>query len=344
MADMRGRGRTRPARAARSARRTRRTAMPPRRPETALRRSSRRLPGDNADVGDEGLAEEQHPREPGDRPGDEDVRHRQLGELRVLVPAELNELEAVPDEDQREREDERARPNAQQCVRPRLQLGPHVDLEMRAFADPDHGAEHDHPDEEKTRHLLGPDVGRDELGVARDDLQRHRHDQDRHRGDEQPGQEPVVELDEFAHGILGGARGSPGLRPPVSSETWPTTGGPLRAHRSRVEVYLIALIRARIWSAPISVAYAAITGSTAFFIWSRSANGMRLSFPAFSSASSLAASSLDSTCRPYAPASLPALTTASCRSFGSRRNVLPEKQTGRMVIACSVMLRLGPTS
>ena len=35
---------------------------------------------------------------------------------------------------------------------------------------------------------------------------------------------------------------------------------------------------------------------------------------------------------------------AACRSAGSFLNVLPEKQSGRMVIACSVIERLGATS
>ena len=50
------------------------------------------------------LAEEQQPGEPGDRPGHEDDAHRQLGELRGLVPAEAHELDAPPDEHQREHE------------------------------------------------------------------------------------------------------------------------------------------------------------------------------------------------------------------------------------------------
>src|SRR5262245_52622044 len=51
-------------------------------------------------------------------------------------------------------------------------------------------------------------------------------------------------------------------------------------------------------------------------ISARSAKGMRLSLPAFSSASIFCASSEDSICRPCASASLPALSTACCRSAG----------------------------
>ena len=57
-------------------------------------------------VGAELLAEEQEPGEAGERPGDEDERHRQLGELRVLAPAELHELDAVPEEHEREHQHE----------------------------------------------------------------------------------------------------------------------------------------------------------------------------------------------------------------------------------------------
>ena len=89
---------------------------------------------------------------------------------------------------------------------------------------------------------------------------------------------------------------------------------------------------------------AAITGSTRSFILARSVNGMRLSLPAFSMASSLAPSSEDSTSRPYAPASLPARTMARCRSAGSDLKVLLEKHSGRMVMACSVIARFGATS
>ncbi len=71
---------------------------------------------------------------------------------------------------------------------------------------------------------------------------------------------------------------------------------------------------------------------------------MRLSFPAFSMASSFIASSEDSIWRPYAPASLPALRMAACRSGGRLLKVFPEKHSGRMVMACWVMERLGATS
>src|SRR5262245_15691965 len=177
---------------------------------------------------------------------------------------------------------------------------------MRALANADHRAEHHHPDEEEAAELLGPDPGRDQRGIAGDDLQRDGDDQDRNRPHHQPREQPMVPVDQALH--------------------------------------LIALILARIWSAPISFAYAAITGSTSFFISSRPAKGTRFSLPSFSILTSFASSSLDSTCRPYAPASLPALITASCRALSSVLNVFTEKHSGRIVIACCVIERFGATS
>ena len=60
----------------------------------------------------------------------------------------------------------------------------------------------------------------------------------------------------------------------------------------------MALIFARIWSAPISLAYSTITGSTSFFIWSRPAKGTRFNLPDYSIATSFCSSSLDSIWRP----------------------------------------------
>jgi hypothetical protein len=85
-------------------------------------------------------------------------------------------------------------------VRARRQLGPEIDVEVRSVADADHRADHDHPDEEEARHLLGPDPRRDEVGVARQDLDRDRNDEDGHRHDQQHVEEPVVAVDELAHG------------------------------------------------------------------------------------------------------------------------------------------------
>ena len=62
--------------------------------------------------------------------------------------------------------------------------------------------------------------------------------------------------------------------------------------------YFVLLIAVKMLSAPISFAYASITGSTSFYICARSVKVMRLSLPAFSSATSLAVSSDDSTWRP----------------------------------------------
>src|SRR6185436_10298072 len=183
-----------------------------------------------------------------------------LGELGELVPPEAHELDSIPDEHEREDEHAQVRDNAQQRGRLRPEVRPDVDFEMGTLADPDHRAEHDHPDEQEPAQLLGPDPRRDQRGVARNDLQRHRDDQDRNRPHHQPRQQPMVQLDKTLH--------------------------------------LIALIFARICSAPISFAYAAMTGSTSFFISSRPANGTRLSLPSFSILTSFASSSPDSTWRP----------------------------------------------
>ena len=64
-------------------------------PRSSMRRSSQHL-----------LAEEDQPGDAGDRPGDVDQPQRQLGELGDAVPGELGELDAGPDED--ERDDEHA--------------------------------------------------------------------------------------------------------------------------------------------------------------------------------------------------------------------------------------------
>jgi hypothetical protein len=151
-------------------------------------------------VGEEALAEEDHPGEAGERPGDEDPDHRQLGELGRLVPAELDEADAVPDEDERHHQDEQVGDDAQQRVGARRELGPEVDVEVRSVADADHRADHDHPDEQEARHLLGPDPRRDEVGMARQDLDRDRNDEDGHRHDQEQVEEPVVAIDELAHG------------------------------------------------------------------------------------------------------------------------------------------------
>src|SRR6266513_1304529 len=129
-------------------------------------------------VREETLAKEEHPREAGERPRDEDVGHWHFRQLGVLVPAELHELDAVPDEHQREHEDEYVGGDAKERIRPKRELRPHVDLEMGGVADPDHRAQHHHPDEQEACHLLGPDVMRKQLGVSRNDLHGDRHDQD----------------------------------------------------------------------------------------------------------------------------------------------------------------------
>src|SRR6266700_6695692 len=258
--------RTPPARATRRARGTcRRGRSPPRR-ETAPRTSSAVFPQENAEAREERLAEEDHPGQARHRPRDEDERNRTLGELRSLVPAEAHELDSPPHEDQRKHEDEQVGDDLQERVRLRREIRQYVDHEMRPLAHADHRAEHDHPDEQEPRELLGPDPRGDQRGVARDDLQRDRDDQDRHGGRHQPREQPMGAVEEL-------------LQTTCSS-------------------YFVLLIAAKMPSAPISFAYASITGSTSFFICARSVKVMRFSLPAFSSASSLAVSSEDSTWRP----------------------------------------------
>src|SRR5437660_1059712 len=60
---------------------------------------------------------------------------------------------------------------------PARQVRPHIDYEMLCIPDAHHRPDHDGPDEQEPRHLLGPDVGRDERSVARDDLQRDGNNQ-----------------------------------------------------------------------------------------------------------------------------------------------------------------------
>src|SRR6516164_28633 len=115
------------------------------------------------------------------------------------MPAELHELDPPIDEHQREDQHEQVRDDLEHRVGAPAELGPDVDLEMHALLDADHRAEHDHPDEEKARQLLGPDVARDQLCIARDDLQRDRNDQDRDGRNHQPSQESAITVDQLSH-------------------------------------------------------------------------------------------------------------------------------------------------
>ena len=107
---------------------------------------------------------------PVDRPGDVDQPQRQLGELGDAVPGEARELVARPHEHQREASTPR-RATRRSAASPRRDRRGHMSTsKCVALAHADHRADHDHPDEQEARHLLGPDVGRDQLGVAREDL------------------------------------------------------------------------------------------------------------------------------------------------------------------------------
>ena len=148
------------------------------------------------------LAEEQDPGEPRERPRDEDVGHRHARRARSSGPSRTARTRCRTRRTPARR---RARTGSRRCAAAALargfELGPDVDLEMRAVADADHRAEHHHPDEEEARQLLGPDPVRDERGVARDDLQRDRDDQDADGRGHQPVEQPMVAVDELAHAL-----------------------------------------------------------------------------------------------------------------------------------------------
>ena len=117
------------------------------------------------------LAEEDEPGHAGDRPGDVDEPQRQLGQFRYPVPGEPGELDAGPDEYQRNNE------NAEPGDQPKRRLGaprtPLAICRLRnawTLANADHGADHHRPDQEKTRHFLGPDVAGDEIAVKRENI------------------------------------------------------------------------------------------------------------------------------------------------------------------------------
>ena len=114
------------------------------------------------------FAEEQHPGDAGERPGDEDVRSSAARRAPSAGTSRSARIRCPT------RRTPARRPSTNSGTRSgsgALTRGPNarqdVDLEMRALADADHGAEHDHPDEEEASQFLGPDVGRDVVGDAR---------------------------------------------------------------------------------------------------------------------------------------------------------------------------------
>ncbi len=139
------------------------------------------FPGEDHQVVPHLLAEKHQPRKASQRPGDMNHPQRQLGQLGSAVPGEARELDAGPHEYQRHASTPRLATSLTAASARGAEPRPQVDFEMRALAHSDHRADHDHPDEQEARHLLGPDVARDQCRVAREDLQRHRNDQDRHR-------------------------------------------------------------------------------------------------------------------------------------------------------------------
>src|SRR2546422_164822 len=101
--------------------------------------------------------------------------------------------------------------------------------------DGDRGADHDDPDEEKSRGFLGPDVARDELRVPGHDLQRDGDDQEGEQSGDENLQEPEVRVDDALH--------------------------------------FTALMAARTFSASISLANASFTGAASSRSLTRSAKG-----------------------------------------------------------------------
>src|SRR5215212_1515950 len=97
---------------------------------------------------------------------------RQVSQFGRAIPGKLGELDTSPDKYQRHRKYAKTGHDPHRCFRTTRHIRPHVDLEMLRLPDADHRSYHDGPNEQETRHLLGPDVGRDKRGVTRDDLQR----------------------------------------------------------------------------------------------------------------------------------------------------------------------------
>src|SRR5262249_8806166 len=155
---MPARAQTRPARAARSGQKMRRTASARHDPVTSRAGSSRPLSDKNANVVEEDFTEEDNPGHAGERPSDEDERHRQFCKFGFLIPAEFDEFDAPIDEHQRKNQHEYVRDDLERRVAAPPKLRPNVDLEMSTLLHADHRAKHHHPDKEKARQLLGPDV------------------------------------------------------------------------------------------------------------------------------------------------------------------------------------------
>jgi hypothetical protein len=132
------------------------------------------------------LAEEDQPGRAGDWPRNVDRPEWQLGQLGNAIPAEAGEPDAGPQE--HDGDDQHAEPCDQLDRRlgTRRQARPEIDLEMGALAHPDHGPDHDRPDEQEPGHLLGPDVVRDDRREARKDLQGDGNDEHAERNREQP--------------------------------------------------------------------------------------------------------------------------------------------------------------
>ena len=147
------------------------------------------LPSNGPEIVEHLLAEKHQPRDARHRPGHVDEPQRQFRQLRDAVPGELVKLMPAHTNTSAAASTPRRPMQPHQGLPARRQPRPHVDLEMRGLAHADHGADHDRPDEQEARHLLGPDVGRDEGGVAREDLQADRDHQDGNGEGQQPRQQ-----------------------------------------------------------------------------------------------------------------------------------------------------------
>src|SRR5947208_7303719 len=162
---------------------------------------------------DDSLQDEQEPADSGERPGDVDREHIDAGHLGVLFVAEQREPPAEGDEDQRHQQNRPVDGKA----RNRLAAGSlgrreHVDIEVRAVAHCNGGAQHDQPHQAEARDLLGPDVAGDEIEETREDLQRDRNDHHRDQDGDQLLQAAVEQRVQGAHGYTCGrsrASGNP---------------------------------------------------------------------------------------------------------------------------------------
>src|SRR5438105_958025 len=176
---------------------------------------------------DDPLKDEQEPADPGKRPRDMDRQHVDAGHLRMLLVAEQREAPAEGDEDQRDQQDR----HVDDEPRDRLAAGglgrwQHVDVEVRAVADRNGGAQHDQPHQAEAGDFLRPDVARDEVEEAREDLQRHR---DEHHCDQHGDQLLDAAVDQGVERAHRSAAGTGKRRAGSREKRIPAATGPYRS-------------------------------------------------------------------------------------------------------------------